>query len=234
MPFWLTLAVSPVFRFALALCVLALLRLLFLLIWDMVIAIRRAGDPDIPYHKILRETVSWLFPVARIHKTRQLYSYASFVFHLGILAGGLFLGNHLDILEANIGLTWPAFSRPVLDILTLATIVSGSFLLLHRIYVISSRKLSNLTDYLLLVLVLSIFLSGYLAGQGWNPFPYDALMLFHTLCGIVLILVIPFTKVTHCVLYPLIRLGSEVAWHFPSRAGSEVIETLYGPESRRI
>jgi len=234
MPTWLTLATGPLFRFALALFVLMLVRLLLLLSWELIAAVRRAGDHNIPYHRILLETISWLFPIFRLHKTRRLYSYASFTFHLGILLGGFFLGNHIDILEVNIGVTWPAFTRPLLDILSLATIISGAYLLLHRIYVMSSRNLSKITDYLLLALILSIFLSGYLAGQRWNPFHYDSLMLFHTVSGILLIVLTPFTKVAHCVLYPLIRLGSEIAWHFPSRGGSEVVETLHGPEGRRI
>ena len=234
MPTWLTMAISPLFRFALALLVLGLLRLVLILISEMITAVRRAGDRHIPYRRILRETVSWLFPVVRIHNTRQVYSYASFTFHLGILAAGLFLGNHLDILKANIGIAWPALTRPLLDALTLITIISGSYLLFHRIYVASSRKLSGKMDYLLLVFILNIYISGYLAGKPWNPVPYDGLMLFHTLNGILLMALIPFTKIAHCVLYPLIRLGSEIAWHFPSRAGSEVIETLHGPEGRRI
>jgi len=221
-------------RFALALLVLGLSRIVLLTIWDLRAAVRRAGDARIRYSQIIGKTLSWLFPVFHLQRARSLYSYASFIFHLGILTAFLFLGNHIDILKANFGLAWPAFARPLLDVLALGTIVSGSYLFLHRIYVTSSRKLSRTMDYLLLALILNIFLSGYLAGQRWNPIPYDSLMLFHTLNGILLLILIPFTKIAHCVLYPLIRLGTEIAWHFSPHGGAEVVKALHGPERRRI
>jgi hypothetical protein len=36
------------------------------------------------------------------------------------------------------------------------------------------------------------------------------------------------------VLYPLIRLGSEIAWHLAPQGGSDVIKTLYGSQGRKI
>jgi hypothetical protein len=94
--------------------------------------------------------------------------------------------------------------------------------------------MSKALDYVLLLLILNIFVSGYVAGRVWNPIPYDTLMLFHTLNGVVLLILIPFTKIAHCVLYPLIRLGSEIAWHLTPQGGSDVVKTLYGPEERKI
>jgi hypothetical protein len=43
--------------------------------------------------------------------------------------------------------------------------------------------------------------------------------------NIVMILV-PITKISHCVLLPLTQLVSEVAWHFPPDAGSKVAAAL--------
>jgi hypothetical protein len=77
-------------------------------------------------------------------------------------------------------------------------------------------------------------MSGYLAGRPWNPITYDGLMLFHTLNGLLLLLAAPFTKISHCVLYPLIRLGTEIAWHFTPQGGSRVVRTLHGPQERKI
>jgi hypothetical protein len=59
-------------------------------------------------------------------------------------------------------------------------------------------------------------------------------MLFHTLNGMALALLIPFTKIAHCVLFPLIRLGTEVAWHFTPQGGSETVKSLHGPQGRKI
>jgi nitrate reductase gamma subunit len=182
----------------------------------------------------MADILKWLLPVNRLHRTRAVYSYASFGLHLGIIFVTFFLQNHVDVLEASLGLAWPATHRPLLDVLTLVTIVGASILLFYRVYVPGSRRLSGFMDYLLLILILGIYVSGYLAGRSWNPIPYDGLMLCHTLIGMLLLVLIPFSKIAHCALYPLVRLGSEVAWHLTPRGGSDVIQTLYGPEGRKI
>ena len=193
MPTWLILAKGQAFFFALAVFVLGLLRLVVLTIWDILAAIHRAGDPHVPNRQILRQTLSWLLPVTRLHRARPAYSLASFGLHLSLLLVGLFLRNHLDILQADIGLTWWAISKPILDVLTLVGVAGAAFLLLSRIYAGSSRHLSKLSDYLLLLLLLNIFASGYIAGRDWNPIPYDWLIVFQGLNGAALLLFSPFT-----------------------------------------
>ena len=234
MPTWMVLAKGPVFRFVLAILALGLLRLAILTAGEMIAALRRAGDRRLPYRQIARQTLTWLVPVTRLHRHRAGYSIASFTFHLGLLLVGLFLRSHLEFLQANTGLSWWAIPKPVLDGLSLAAIFGGGYLLLHRLYVASSRRLSRAADYLLLILILNIMISGYLAGRPWNPVSYDGLMLFHTLNGLVLLALVPFSKVSHCVLYPLIRLGTEIAWHFTPQGGSDVIQALHGEQGRKI
>lgn len=234
MPAWVTLAKSPLSRFTVLLFALGLLRLVLLSLWEMRAALHRAHRRDIPYARLLRESLAWLFPITRLHRVRAGYSLASFIFHLGILIVTPFLGNHVDLFRDHFGLAWPALLKPVLDILTLLTLFAGAYLLFSRIYNRASRKLSNAPDYLLLALILCIFCSGFLSGQSWNPIPYDGLMLLHIISGMLLLAIIPFTKIAHCVLYPLVRLGTFVAWQFPPQAGKAVVQRLHGPEGRRI
>ena len=52
MPLWMTLAKGPAFLFVLTVLVLGLLRLVILTTWDIVTAIRRAGDRRLPYRQI--------------------------------------------------------------------------------------------------------------------------------------------------------------------------------------
>jgi nitrate reductase gamma subunit len=230
MPTWMILAKGPAFLFVLTLLAFGLIRLIFLTTWDIVAAIRRAGDRQLPYRQIALQTVLWLLPFNKLHRNRAGYSIASFSLHGSLLIVSLFLRNHLDILQANIGFSWTAISKPILDVFTLVGVLGCSALLLFRLYTISSRRLSKTVDYLLLLIILNIFVSGFIAGRPWNPIPYDGLMLFHTVNGMILLLVIPFTKIAHCVLFPLIRLGTEAAWHFVPQGGSKVVQTLHGPQ----
>jgi nitrate reductase gamma subunit len=231
---WLILAKGPAFFFTITVFVLGLLRLTAITVWDIITAVQRAGDQRMPYSRIATQTLTWLVPLTRLYRARLVYSLASFGLHLGILFVALFLRNHLDILQSNLGFAWFSIPKWMLDILTLLGIAGASILLLSRIYVSSSRFLSRASDYLLLLLLLNIFLSGFIAGRAWNPIPYDGLMLFHTLNGMALLLLSPFTKIAHCVLFPLIRFGSEVAWHFIPHGGSHVVQTLHGPQGRKV
>lgn len=234
MPTWFQIATGPIFYFALTIAVFGLLRLVILSVWGMADALRRAGNPDIAYGQIIKDTLSWFFPFTKMHRLRPVHSYASVLFHTGILLALFFLQNHIDILYTTLGLAWPAFPRLVVDIVTLLAIVAGGYILLYRLYSHSARSLSRGTDYLLLIILLGLFISGYVAGQRWNPIPYDGLMLFHTIGGILLLVLIPFTKVAHCALFPLIRLGSAIGWHLTPQGGTDVARTLYGPEGRKV
>lgn len=234
MPTWLEIAKGPWMRFALAIFCLGLLRLLFLTIWDIINAAHRGKGLPVPYSKIIRETANWLFPFGKLHRTRGFYSYASFFFHIGFLITGFFLINHIEILRFNTGLSWFAVQKPVLDAITFIAIGCGLFLLLYRLYVHSSRALSQSMDYILLILILNIMISGFLAGRTWNPLPYDQLMLFHTLNGLAILVLAPFTKIAHCILFPLIRLSSEFAWRLEPHGGEKVVKTLHGPQGRKI
>ncbi len=233
-PTWLEIAKGPVFYFALVILILGLARLVLLSIWGIITAVRQAGNRKVPYIRLLIETLSWLFPIHRLHRRRPVYSLATFILHLGLILSALFLQNHINILLSTIGLSWPAIPRFFLDGLTLITTIAVAYLLLHRLYIRSARFLSKAMDYILLLLLLSIFISGFIAGRPENPIPYNGLMLFHTISGLVLIVLIPFTKIAHCVLYPLIRLASEIAWHLTPQGGTDVGKTLYGPEGRRL
>jgi len=230
----LTLAKGPAFYFTLVVFVLGMSRLIALALWDIAAALHRAGERRIPYIQIVRQILSWLLPARGLHRARALYSFASFGFHLSLLLTAFFLRNHLEILQDNIGFAWSSIPKPALDILTLIGITGGSVLLLLRIYQGHSRQLSKASDYLFLILLLNLFVSGFIAGRAWNPIPYDGLMFFHTANGMVLLLVAPFSKIAHCVLFPLIRFGSEVAWHFTPQGGIKVIETLHGPQGRKV
>jgi len=51
-------------------------------------------------------------------------------------------------------------------------------------------------------------------------------MLFHVYSADLVFLLIPFTKIAHCVLAPLSQVVTAVAWKFPAGAGDRVVATL--------
>ncbi len=224
---------GPLLTFAVLILVLGLIRQVILSVWVLVEGSRRAADRDIPYAQVLRNIAIWMFPVTRLHRSLPVFSYASFVFHLGVISSALFLREHINLF-AGIGLAWPSIPRPYVDWLALLTFAGLTTLLGFRIYVRESRAVSGFTDYLILVLLMIAVGMGYLAGKSWNVIPYDVTMVIHMSVGLTILVLIPFTKLAHCALYPLVRLSSEIGWHFTREGGYEVVKTLYGLEGRKI
>jgi nitrate reductase gamma subunit len=231
---WYDFARGPLLRLALVVLVLGLARQVALLIWGMAEALWRARDRRIPYRLILMRMLSWLFPITHLHRARAWLSLLSFVFHIGLLVSALFLREHIDLWQTNVGVAWLAAPRPLADVLTIVAILTGAGLLLYRVYVRRARAISDAMDYLLLVLLLILCVTGFVAARPWNPVPYPVTMLIHALVGISVVVLIPFTKLTHCVLYPLVRFASEIGWHFAPGTGERVVRTLHGSEGRKI
>ena len=51
-------------------------------------------------------------------------------------------------------------------------------------------------------------------------------MLVHVYSANLILLLIPFSKIAHCVLTPLSQVVTAVAWKFPAGAGDRVAATL--------
>ena len=51
-------------------------------------------------------------------------------------------------------------------------------------------------------------------------------MLLHVYAADLILVMIPFTKIAHCVLAPLSQIVTAVAWKFPAGAGDRVAATL--------
>jgi nitrate reductase gamma subunit len=224
---------GPLLTFVVLILVLGLIRHLVLSLWALIEARGRAGDRKIPYATVLRNIAAWMFPLTRLHRVSPVFSYASFLFHLGLLSSAIFLREHIDLFGP-LGLSWPSIPRPYVDWLALLSLAGLAVLLGYRIYVRQSRAESGFADYGILVLLIAAVGMGYLAGQGWNVIAYNLTMVFHVSAGLSILILIPFTKLAHCVLYPLVRLSSEIGWHFTQEGGYDVVRTLYGPEGRKV
>ncbi len=226
----LTFARGPLFCFCFLLMLLGLVRLGLLTLFDLARALRNAGDKRVPYGQLAQEAVLALIPSRRnaVHGTIAL------LFHAGLIVVPLFLLDHILLWRSAWGISWAHLPKAAADALTLATIAAGIVLLAGRIFSRNARFLSGPMDYALLALIVVLFASGFLASRPYSPIGYDTAMLIHVLCGNAMLVLIPFTKLSHCLLYPLMRVGTNIAWRFPPRAGEEVNMALYGEEVRQV
>ena len=127
-----------------------------------------------------------------------------------------------------------SFRKLVADYLTLLAIVTALILFLKRVSTRDTRMLSRLQDYILPLLIMIPFASGYLAMHPTtNPFDYNATMFVHVMSGNVILVLMPFSKLSHAVLFPTTQLVSEMAWHLAPGAGENVVLSL-GKENEPI
>lgn len=230
---WIEWARGPMFWAALTLMVLGLGRHLILTFWEIWRVVHRAGDKNMPYRQLALSTLKWLVPIGKVGN-RLLVSVTSLVFHVSILLVPILLAGHIALWQRGTGWSWPALPNVVADVLTIVAVVSAVALIIERAMARAARGLSRFQDYALPLVIAIPFVSGFLVMHpAWNPFPFDATLLVHVMSANVVLILIPLTKISHCVLLPLAQLVSEVAWHFPPDAGSKVGAAL-GKESEPI
>ncbi len=226
---------GPLFRITFLIMVLGLLRHLLLLIFGMVQAVRKVAEPVPPYSaplkKLTIQTIDWFLPLNHL-KSRKLYSIASIIFHIGLIFVPIFLFAHIQLWRKVIGFGWLSIGQEYLDILTLITIAAGVVLFIGRVGNRDSRFISRPQDYLLTWILIIPFISGYLAMHPHLlPFSYNLMMIIHVLSGELVFVLIPFSKISHCILFPFARYASNYAWRFVPDGGEKVARSL-GKEVR--
>ncbi len=165
---------------------------------------------------------------------RKAHGVLSFILHLGVVIVPLLLLDHLLLWQHSLGFRLPALPQLLANFLTVVTILAAVGLIISRVASKVARRLTSWSDYALLVLIIVIFCSGYVASRPWNPLSWEGTMIIHVLAGNALLLMMPFTKLAHIVLYPVLKFSGELAWKFPARTGEEVALTLDEKEVRPI
>ena len=223
---WLELARGPFFWTALAIMILGLGRQFMLTLWEAAMIYQRAGDKNIPVRRVTRETLQWLVPLSRM-RNRWPYSLTTFLFHVGVVLVPLFLAGHVELWKRGTGLAWPSLPQTVATWLTLGTVAAGIAAVVQRAAARASRPLSRFQDYAIPLFISAVFGSGFMVMHpAWNLFSRDGALLAHALCGDLLILLGPLSKLSHMILLPFTQMVSELSWHFPPGAGSRVAVTL--------
>ena len=217
----LDLARGPLLYLAFAVLFLGALRQWGLTAAEVVRAYRMAGDRKIPWKWMFKKSLGWIVPVNALRGGRVLFTAASAIFHVGVLVVPLFLAGHVALIQKGTGLSWPTLPAFAADVLTVAALASLAVLLLYRLLDGAARFLSGAQDYLLLLLCIAAFLSGFLvAHPAQAPLPADLIYLVHLLSAEAILVLIPFSKLCHALLFSSTRIVWELGWHFvPGGAG---------------
>jgi len=152
----------------------------------------------------LRSILYWLFPFGtRSWRAKPGMTLLIFIFHIGLIITPIFLQAHNIILNERWGFSLWALPESVADILTIAVIITVIFMVLRRISFPEVRILTTAYDYLLLLIAVAPFVTGLLAT--YQVSGYKFWLIAHVLCGEIMLIAIPFTKLSHVVLFFMTR-----------------------------
>jgi nitrate reductase gamma subunit len=152
----------------------------------------------------LRSILYWLIPFGtRSWRVNSGFTITVFVFHICLLFTPVFLKAHNMIFKERWGLSLWTLPESLSDMMTIAVMVCVLFLILRRIALPEVRIISTLYDYLLLAVTVAPFITGFLAYH--HVLDYDFWLIAHIITGEIMLIAIPFTKLSHIVLFFLSR-----------------------------
>ncbi|MEJ2040614.1 MAG: hypothetical protein P8X55_17045, partial [Desulfosarcinaceae bacterium] len=87
--------------------------------------------------------------------------------------------------------------------MTVAMLIAALFILLRRIALPEVRILTRAYDLLLLAIAVAPFLTGFIAYHQAGD--YNNWLIVHMLCGEIMLVAIPLTKLSHFLMFFLSR-----------------------------
>lgn len=122
------------------------------------------------------------------------------LFHLALLAVVVFGTPHMLVWKALLGFGWPTLPFPVTDWLAAIGLVSLILLLVNRLTHPVLRRISRGPVWISWLIVFLSFLTGYLMTHHLF-FRYEVLFSLHMIAVNVLLIWIPFSRVSHFLFY---------------------------------
>jgi nitrate reductase gamma subunit len=151
-----------------------------------------------------RSIFFWLIPFGTWSWRAQPFMTALFyMFHTGAICVPLFLAAHNMIFREQFHFSLYTLSPMTADLLSWGVVVSAVFLALRRIALPEVRILTTFYDYLMILLSAAPFVTGLACRYAIGD--YFTWMLAHMICGEILLIAIPFTKLSHIALFFLSR-----------------------------
>ena len=151
----------------------------------------------------------WLLPVNKSVAKNPVYSVLGYIFHICLLVVPIWLAGHIYLWEeSRFEWSWAPIPDWLADWMTIILLVIALFFLLRRIFSADIRLLSGFADYLLIIVTALPFLTGYFLSHGTLDgigFLGDNMTLIHMLSGELMLILIPFTKLSHAVLFFISR-----------------------------
>ena len=160
----------------------------------------------------LRTVFDRTLPRKTVFEKEPLRVINGYVFHVGFLIVLFFYGPHIALFQSGLGLSWPALPSGLIDAVGAITIISLLAALVIRLNNKVMRYLSTPGDYVAWLVTLLPVLTGYLA-YNHLLLPYTLMLALHLLSVELLMILAPFSKLTHMFSFASAR------WYQGFKAG---------------
>ena len=152
----------------------------------------------------------WLIPFGTEGwKSNPALTVVTFIFHICLIAVPVFLLSHIVLWDEAWNLSWVSLPDWLADIGSVIVIACCIFFLFRRIFSAEVRFVTSVSDYVILTIVAAPFITGFLAYHQWAG--TQLIVILHILSGEVMLMAIPFTRLSHMLFSPFTRayMGSE-------------------------
>jgi nitrate reductase gamma subunit len=121
----------------------------------------------------------------------------------------IFLLAHVILWDESFNVRWWSLPDSLAIVMTLIVIAGCVFFLIRRLVTPEVQYVTSVSDYVILAIVAAPFITGFLAYYQW--FSPEFFTILHILAGEVMLVAIPFTRLSHMMFSPLTRayMGSE-------------------------
>lgn len=121
---------------------------------------------------------------------------AGYVFHIGLFVTIFLFTPHILMFKEVTGLSWPSLPTPIVDAMTIVTIITLLAVFAHRMQNTMLRFLTNHADILVWLVTILPLITGYIAFHRIGT-TAPSLLAIHILSVELLMVVFPFTKLMH-------------------------------------
>jgi len=122
------------------------------------------------------------------------------LFHLSLFLVVFFGAAHMLVFKSLLGFGWATLPLPIIDWIAAVGIVAMVALLIHRLTNPVLKLLSGLPEWLNLLFVFLPFLTGYFMTHHIG-LPYEKIFGLHVLTVDILLIWIPFSRISHFIFY---------------------------------
>jgi nitrate reductase gamma subunit len=167
--------------------------------------------PYISFRYSMRSIFHWIIPFASTNWRRHPgMTVLTFLFHTCLLVTPVLLLAHNALLKESWDIRLWTLPETVADLMTIVVMLCCVIFVIRKMVVPEVRFVTYASDYLILAIAAAPFFTGFLAYHQLLV-EYELMLAFHILAGEIMLIAIPFTRLSHMIYFWFTRAytGSE-------------------------